>query len=73
MDRAEFLDDRELLLYALLEPFLKVMQLALLLVKVLDQSPSALLHLIQSPLQTYPIWSGVPLTMFNLLLSHSVL
>ena len=38
----------------MLEAVLEFMQLALLLVQVLDQSPPALLHLVQSPLESDP-------------------
>jgi hypothetical protein len=48
LDGAELLDDGALLAYALVEAFLKLVQLSLLLVKVLYQTPSPLLHLVQA-------------------------
>ena len=73
LDGAELLDDCGLLGDAVLEAGFKFIELALLLVKILDQSSASLLHLIQSALETHPVWSLVSLTMLDLVICDWVL
>ena len=50
LDRAEFLNNGGLLLNTVLESGLKLVELALLLVEVLDEAAPALLHLVEATL-----------------------
>lgn len=53
LNGAELLDDGALLADALVEAFFELIELAFLLVEVLDESPSSLLHLVESAFQSF--------------------
>ena len=73
LDGAEFLNDGRLLLYAVLEPRFKFIQLTLLLVKILNQPPTSFLHLVQTTLQPYPVRCLVSLTVLDFVIGYRVL
>ncbi len=73
MDTRELFDNLGLLLDALLKALFELFELALLLVKVLDQSSTSFLHLGQPNLKTHPKGSRVPLTLLYLLSLNSIL
>ena len=78
LNRAKLLDDGALFADALVETFLKFIQFTLFLIKVLDESPSSLLHFVESTLKTlydachwsldFPLVLRVPDIMSNELL-----
>ena len=57
----------------MLESFLEFIQLAFLLVQVLDETASSFLHLVEATLQTHPVRRLVPLTMFDFVVGDRVL
>lgn len=73
MDATELLDDCGLFLNAILEALFKFVQLALFLIKILDQTSPSLLHLVQTTLQSDTIGGLVPLAMLDLVVGHRVL
>ena len=73
LDGAELFDDGGLFGDAVLEARFKFVQLALLLVEVLDEAATALLHLVETPLETNPVRCLVSLTMFDLVVGDGVL
>ena len=56
-----------------LETRLKLIELALLLVQILDQTTAPVLHLIQTTLESDPVRSLIALTVFDLVIGDWVL
>ena len=73
LNRRELLDNRGLLRNALLKALFKFVEFAFLLVEVLDETSSALLHFVESTLQTYPERSLVALAVFDFVTRDGVL
>lgn len=73
MNRAKFLDNRRLFLNRVLEARLKFIQLAFLLVEVLDESSASLLHLIETSLEANPVRCLVALSVLDLVVGDGVL
>ena len=73
LDGADLLDDGAFLTDTSMEPFFELVQLALLLVEVLDEAAAAFLHLVKPPLEPYPVGGLVPLPVLDLVVGHWVL
>ena len=73
MDGAELFDDGGFFGDAILEARFKFVQLALLLVEVLNKASTALLHLIETTLETNPVRCLISLAMLDLVVGDGVL
>lgn len=73
MNRAKFLDNRRLFLNRVLKARFKFIQLAFLLVEVLDESSASLLHFIETSLKANPVRCLVALAVLDLVIGDGVL
>jgi len=73
LDAAKFLNNGRLLLNRVLETRFKLVEFALFLVKVLNETTAPFLHLIEATLQADPVWRLVTLAVLNLITGDWVL
>ena len=73
LDAAKFLNNGRLLLNRVLEARLKLVELTLLLIKILDQAAAPLLHLVETALEADPVRGLIALSMLDLVTGYRVL